>query len=55
MMPERRRAGPCSAMDDRGRLIGLIYDALRARFHAIKIGKDRDCPTCGTRGPTKAG
>jgi len=26
----------------------LIYDALRARFHAIRIGKDPECPTCGT-------
>jgi molybdopterin/thiamine biosynthesis adenylyltransferase len=25
----------------------LIYDALRARFHRIRIGKDPDCPTCG--------
>lgn len=25
----------------------LIYDALRARFHAIRIAKDPDCPTCG--------
>ena len=40
-------------MDDRERLIGLIYDALRARFHAIKIGKDGDCPTCGTRSADK--
>jgi molybdopterin-synthase adenylyltransferase len=25
----------------------LIYDALRARFHSIRIGKDPECPTCG--------
>jgi molybdopterin/thiamine biosynthesis adenylyltransferase len=24
----------------------LIYDALAARFHRIRIGKDPDCPTC---------
>jgi adenylyltransferase/sulfurtransferase len=24
----------------------LIYDALRARFHRIRIAKDPDCPTC---------
>lgn len=24
----------------------LIYDALRARFHSIRIAKDLDCPTC---------
>jgi molybdopterin-synthase adenylyltransferase len=24
----------------------LIYDALRARFHTIRIPQDRDCPTC---------
>ncbi len=24
----------------------LLYDALRARFHAIRIGKDPECPTC---------
>jgi molybdopterin-synthase adenylyltransferase len=24
----------------------LIYDALRARFHRIRITKDPDCPTC---------
>jgi molybdopterin-synthase adenylyltransferase len=28
-----------------GRL--LIYDALRAGLHTIRIGKDSDCPTCG--------
>jgi molybdopterin-synthase adenylyltransferase len=27
----------------------LIYDALRARFHAIRITKDPECPTCGAR------
>jgi molybdopterin-synthase adenylyltransferase len=26
----------------------LIYDALQARFHRIRIAKDPDCPTCGT-------
>jgi adenylyltransferase/sulfurtransferase len=26
----------------------LIYDALKARFHSIRIAKDPDCPTCGT-------
>jgi adenylyltransferase/sulfurtransferase len=25
----------------------LIYDALRVRFHRIRIAKDPDCPTCG--------
>ena len=25
----------------------LIYDALGARFHRIRIGKDPECPTCG--------
>jgi molybdopterin-synthase adenylyltransferase len=25
----------------------LIYDALRARFHRIRIAKDSECPTCG--------
>ena len=25
----------------------LIYDALRARFHRIRIAKDPGCPTCG--------
>jgi adenylyltransferase/sulfurtransferase len=24
----------------------LLYDALRARFHTIRIGKDPACPTC---------
>jgi hypothetical protein len=27
----------------------LIYDALRARFHRIRIAKDPDCPTCGVK------
>jgi molybdopterin-synthase adenylyltransferase len=27
----------------------LIYDALGARFHRIRIGKDPDCATCGGR------
>lgn len=26
----------------------LIYEALRVRFHRIRIAKDPDCPTCGT-------
>jgi len=26
----------------------LIYDALRVRFHRIRIGKDPDCPACHT-------
>jgi len=26
----------------------LIYDALQARFHRIKIAKDPECPTCGS-------
>ena len=30
-----------------GRL--LIYDALRAGFHSIRIAKDPECPTCGQR------
>ena len=25
----------------------LIYDALRAQFHRIRIAKDPECPTCG--------
>src|SRR5713101_5132393 len=29
----------------------LIYDALRARFHRIRIAKDPDCPTCGAATP----
>jgi adenylyltransferase/sulfurtransferase len=27
----------------------LIYDALGARFHRIRIGKDPECPTCGAK------
>ncbi len=27
----------------------LIYDALRAGFHKIKLPRDPDCPTCGTK------
>jgi molybdopterin-synthase adenylyltransferase len=27
----------------------LVYDALRAGFHKIKLPRDPDCPTCGTR------
>jgi adenylyltransferase/sulfurtransferase len=32
-------------------LIGrfLVYDALRMRFRELKLGKDPDCPICGTR------
>ena len=32
----------------------LIYDALRARFHSIRIGKDKDCPTCGVHAAAEA-
>jgi molybdopterin-synthase adenylyltransferase len=36
-----------------GRL--LLYDALRAGFHSIRITKDPDCPTCSrTAGSVKA-
>jgi molybdopterin-synthase adenylyltransferase len=28
----------------------LLYDAMRARFHSIRIAKDSDCPTCGGQG-----
>jgi len=27
----------------------LIYDALRTRFHRIRIAKDPDCPACGAK------
>lgn len=27
----------------------LAYDALRAEFHKIKLPRDPDCPTCGTK------
>jgi adenylyltransferase/sulfurtransferase len=27
----------------------LAYDALRASFHSIKLPRDPDCPTCGTK------
>ncbi|HLI20892.1 MAG TPA: ThiF family adenylyltransferase, partial [Stellaceae bacterium] len=27
----------------------LVYDALRAAFHSIKLPRDPDCPTCGTK------
>jgi molybdopterin-synthase adenylyltransferase len=27
----------------------LVYDALRAGFHSIKLPRDPDCPTCGTK------
>ena len=30
----------------------LIYDALRALFHRIRIAKDPDCPTCGAGAAT---
>ena len=33
----------------------LLYDALRARFHSIRIGKDPACPTCSTHALTAAG
>lgn len=33
----------------------LIYDALRAHFHRIRIGKDPECPTCGVSGLVSAG
>lgn len=33
----------------------LIYDALRARFHPIRIAKDPECPTCGTPAFAAAG
>jgi molybdopterin-synthase adenylyltransferase len=26
----------------------LLYDALRARFHSIRIAKDPECPTCSS-------
>ena len=32
----------------------LIYEALAARFHRIRIGKDPECPTCGA-GAASAG
>lgn len=27
----------------------LVYDALRTGFHSIKLPRDPDCPTCGTK------
>jgi molybdopterin/thiamine biosynthesis adenylyltransferase len=33
----------------------LIYDALRARFHRIRITKDPQCPTCAVAVPAPAG
>lgn len=27
----------------------LVYDALRAGFHKIKLPRDPDCPTCGSK------
>ena len=32
----------------------LIYDALRARFHSIRLAKDPECPTCGARTSARA-
>jgi molybdopterin-synthase adenylyltransferase len=32
----------------------LIYDALRAGFHRIRIAKDPDCPTCREAAPIAA-
>jgi adenylyltransferase/sulfurtransferase len=31
----------------------LVYDALRAGFHSIKLPRDPDCPTCGPLGGAK--
>jgi molybdopterin/thiamine biosynthesis adenylyltransferase len=31
----------------------LLYDALRARFHSIRITKDPECPTCGDHGSSQ--
>ncbi len=33
----------------------LLYDALRARFHSIRITKDPECPTCGNHALVAAG
>ena len=33
----------------------LIYDALQARFHRIRIAKDPQCPTCGDRAASAPG
>jgi len=33
----------------------LLYDALRARFHSIRIAKDPECPTCGSPAAQPAG
>ena len=33
----------------------LIYEALAARFHRIRIGKDPECPTCGAGAASAAG
>jgi hypothetical protein len=33
----------------------LLYDALRARFHSIRIAKDPECPTCGQHARVSAG
>jgi molybdopterin-synthase adenylyltransferase len=32
----------------------LIYEALQARFHRIRIAKDPDCPTCGNAAASAA-
>jgi adenylyltransferase/sulfurtransferase len=33
----------------------LIYEALGARFHRIRIGKDPECPTCGAGAKVASG
>ena len=33
----------------------MIYDALQARFHRIRIAKDPQCPTCGDRAASAPG
>jgi len=33
----------------------LLYDALRARFHSIRINTDRECPTCSRTTARAAG
>ncbi|MGE0259069.1 MAG: ThiF family adenylyltransferase [Alphaproteobacteria bacterium] len=33
----------------------LMYEALAARFHRIRIGKDPECPTCGPAAADAAG
>ncbi|HYM02717.1 MAG TPA: ThiF family adenylyltransferase, partial [Stellaceae bacterium] len=32
----------------------LMYDALRAGFHKIKVPRDPECPTCGEGGARRA-